>query len=291
MKLLRVGPAGHERPALLDDTGQRRDLSGLIGDLDGPNLSDGALAAIAAVDTASLPVLDANLRIGPCVASPSKFIGIGLNYADHAAESGMTPPTEPVVFHKSTSSICGPTDPIEMPPGSSKLDWEVELAIVIGRTARSVTVASAREFIAGFCLVNDVSERSDQIEREGQWTKGKSNDTFGPMGPYLVTRDEVRDPQAIALGLTVNGETMQSGNTSTMIFGVDVVVSYLSFFMTLMPGDVITTGTPPGVGMGMTPPRFLKLGDEVALRGDGLGEQQTHVVASKRAPLDPVLGM
>lgn len=279
MKLLRYGPKGAEKPGLLDSTGTIRDLSSVIGDLDGAALSSDSLSKLAALDPASLPEVDGGSRIGPCVAGVGKFIAIGLNYSDHAAESGLEVPPEPVVFMKATSSICGPNDNVEIPRGSEKTDWEVELGVVIGSTAKYVEEADALNHVAGYCVVNDVSERAFQIEHSGQWVKGKSADTFGPVGPWLVTRDEVPDPQALSMWLDVNGERQQDGSTSTMVYGVAFIVSYLSRFMTLQPGDIITTGTPPGVGMGQKPPRYLKPGDSVALGVEGLGEQQQHVIA------------
>lgn len=279
MKLLRYGPKGAEKPGLLDSTGAIRDLSSVIGDVDGAALSPDSLSKLAAVDPASLPEADGASRIGPCVTGVGKFIAIGLNYSDHAAESGLEVPPEPVVFMKATSSICGPNDNVEIPRGSEKTDWEVELGVVIGSTAKYVEEADALNHVAGYCVVNDVSERAFQIEHSGQWVKGKSADTFGPIGPWLVTRDEVPDPQALSMWLDVNGERQQDGSTSTMVYGVAFVISYLSRFMTLQPGDIITTGTPPGVGMGQKPPRYLKPGDTVALGIQGLGDQQQHVIA------------
>ncbi|MDG4648679.1 fumarylacetoacetate hydrolase family protein [Roseibacterium sp. SDUM158017] len=280
MKLLRVGPAGKERPALLDETGSIRDLSGVIGDLSGDALSPDSLARLSAIAPESLPIVPGQPRIGPCVAGCGKFICIGLNYSDHAAESGMEVPPEPVVFLKATSSIVGPDDDIEIPRGGEKTDWEVELGIVIGSVAKHVDEADALSHVAGYCTINDVSERAFQIERAGQWTKGKSCDTFGPVGPWLVTTDEVPDPQALRLWLTVNGETMQDGSTATMVYGAAFLVSYLSRFMTLHPGDIISTGTPPGVGMGMKPQRWLAPGDVVELEVEGLGRQRQTVRAA-----------
>jgi 2-keto-4-pentenoate hydratase/2-oxohepta-3-ene-1,7-dioic acid hydratase in catechol pathway len=281
MKLLRYGPLGAEKPGLLDADGVIRDLSSVLTDLNGDALSPEALKKLAALDTASLPAVDASTRIGPCVAGVGKFVAIGLNYSDHAAESGLEVPPEPVVFMKATSSICGPNDNVEIPRGSEKTDWEVELGVIIGKTAKYVDEADALQHVAGYCVVNDVSERGFQIERSGQWVKGKSADTFGPIGPWLVTRDEVPDPQSLGLWLEVNGERQQDGNTNTMVFGVAFIVSYLSRFMTLHPGDIITTGTPPGVGMGHKPPKYLKSGDVVSLGVQGLGEQRQDVVASR----------
>lgn len=273
MKLMRVGEAGAERPAILDGHGKIRDLSGHIADIGGRHLSPEGLAEIAALDLESLPVID-GARIGPCVAGTGKFICIGLNYSDHAAESGMAVPPEPVIFMKATSAICGPHDTVLIPRGSEKTDWEVELGVVIGKTAKYVSEADALDHVAGYCVSHDVSERAFQTERAGQWTKGKSCDTFGPIGPWLVTKDEVPDPQARSMWLTVNGEKMQDGSSQTMVYNVAFLVSYLSRFMSLHPGDVISTGTPPGVGMGMKPPRYLKPGDVVELGIEGLGTQR-----------------
>jgi len=250
-----------------------------VPDIGGGALSDAGLAMLRAVDPGSLPVVDGGTRLGPCVAGTGKFICIGLNYADHAAESGMAVPPEPVIFMKATSAICGPNDPIIIPRGSQKTDWEVELAVIIGTKAKYVSEADALSHVAGFAITNDVSERAFQTERAGQWTKGKSCDNFGQIGPWLVTRDEVADPQALDMWLKVNGETMQNGSTRTMVYGVAHVVSYLSQFMTLHPGDVISTGTPPGVGMGQKPPRYLKAGDVVELGIAGLGQQKQNVIA------------
>ncbi|WP_282607089.1 fumarylacetoacetate hydrolase family protein [Pelagibius sp. Alg239-R121] len=279
MKLLRYGPQGAEKPGLLDSAGTIRDLSSVLGDVNGDALSPDALAKLGALDPANLPEVDGASRIGPCVAGAGKFIAIGLNYSDHAAESGLEVPPEPVVFMKATSSICGPNDNVEIPRGSEKTDWEVELGVVIGSKAKYVDEADALKHVAGYCVVNDVSERAFQIEHSGQWVKGKSADTFGPIGPWLVTSDEVPDPQALSMWLDVNGERQQDGSTNTMVYGVAFVVSYLSRFMTLHPGDIITTGTPPGVGMGQKPPRYLKPGDTVSLGIEGLGEQLQHVIA------------
>jgi len=274
MRLLRFGPAGAEKPGLLDAGGTIRDLSGVVADIAGDALSDEGLARIAAVDPATLPAVDAAVRLGPCVGGVGKFICIGLNYADHAAESGLQVPPEPVIFMKATSAICGPNDDVRIPRGSEKTDWEVELGVVIGAKAKYVSEAEALGHVAGYCVVNDVSERAFQIERAGQWTKGKSSDTFGPTGPWLVTRDEVADPQDLAMWLKVNGATRQDGSTRTMVYGVAHLVSYLSQFMSLHPGDVISTGTPPGVGMGAKPPTYLKAGDVIELGVAGLGEQR-----------------
>lgn len=277
MKFLRYGPRGNERPGLLDADGTIRDLSGLIGDLGGEVLGD--LGRFADLDISTLPVVEGDPRIGACVAGTRKFMGIGLNYADHAAESGMAVPEEPVLFMKATSAICGPDDPIIIPRGSEKTDWEVELGVVIGKRAKYVSEAAALDHVAGYCVINDLSERAFQIERGGQWVKGKSCDNFGPVGPWLVTPDEAGDPQDLGLWLCVNGEKVQDGSTRTMVFGVAHLISYLSRFMTLEPGDIISTGTPPGVGLGMTPPRYLKPGDRVELGVDGLGIQRQVCVA------------
>ena len=279
MKLVRYGPPGQERPGLIDATGQLRDLSGALPDFTAAYLSDAALARVAALAVNSLPLVEGSPRLGCPVAGVGKFIAIGLNYADHAAESGMPPPKEPILFTKAISSIQGPNDPVMLPKGSTKTDWEVELGVVIGSTARHVTQKDALNHVAGYCVVNDLSERAFQLERGGTWDKGKGCDTFGPIGPWLVTRDEVPNPQRLALWLDVNGQRMQTGNTRTMIFSVAKLVSYVSQFMTLHPGDVLTTGTPPGVGMGCKPtPRFLQAGDVLTLGIDGLGEQRQDVV-------------
>lgn len=279
MKLLRHGPRGAERPGLLHKDGTIRDLTGLVPDIAGGVLSDTGLAMLRGVDAGTLPVVDPATRLGPCVAGTGKFICIGLNYADHAAESGMAVPPEPVIFMKATSAICGPNDPIVIPRGSEKTDWEVELAIIIGKAAKYVSEDEAMAHVAGYAVTNDVSERAFQTERSGQWTKGKSCDNFGQIGPWLVTRDEVADPQTLKMWLKVNGKTMQDGSTRTMVYGVKYLVSYLSQFMTLHPGDVISTGTPPGVGLGMKPPRYLKAGEVVELGIEGLGSQRQDVIA------------
>ena len=279
MKLLRHGAPGAEKPGLMHSDGTIRDLSGLIDDLAGAALSPESLARLAADDAGGLPEVAGNPRLGPPVAGTGKFICIGLNYADHAAESGMEVPPEPVIFMKATSAICGPNDPIILPRGSEKTDWEVELAVIIGKAAKYVSEAEALDHVAGYAVTNDVSERAFQAERAGQWTKGKSCDNFGQIGPWLVTRDEVSDPQDLAMWLTVNGETMQDGSSKTMVYGVAHLVHYLSQFMTLHPGDVISTGTPPGVGLGMKPPRYLKAGDVVELGIAGLGQQRQDVIA------------
>lgn len=274
MKLVRYGEPGSERPGMIDANGAIRDLSAHVGDIAGATLSPASLAALAKIDPASLPLVAGTPRFGPCVAGVGKFICIGLNYSDHAAETGATVPPEPIIFMKATSAIVGPDDDVVIPRGSEKTDWEVELGFVIGKTAKYVSEADALDHVAGYCVVNDVSERAFQAERSGQWTKGKSCDTFGPIGPWLVTRDEVADPQNLKMWLTLNGETMQNGSTKTMVYGVAFLVSYLSQFMSLQPGDIVTTGTPPGVGLGMKPPRFLKAGDVVELGIEGLGKQR-----------------
>ena len=279
MKLLRFGPVGQEKPGLLDDTGVIRDLSGVVDDIAGETLGDESLQKLRALDPAQLPQADANTRIGACVGQVGKFICIGLNYADHADESGMELPQEPVVFFKATSAIMGPNDTVEIPRGSVKTDWEVELGVVIGKAAKYVSEAEALDHVAGYCVINDLSERDFQLHRSGQWVKGKSADTFGPIGPWLVTRDEVSDPQNMAMFLEVNGHRYQDGSTRTMHFAVATVVSYLSQFMSLQPGDVIATGTPPGVGMGQTPQTYLKPGDKIELGIEGLGVQRQNVVA------------
>lgn len=281
MKLLRYGAPGAEKPGLLHRDGTLRDLSDFIDDLAGAALSPESLAGLAEVDADSLPVVEGNPRLGPPIAGTGKFICIGLNYADHAAESGLDVPPEPVIFMKASSAICGPNDPIVIPRGSTKTDWEVELAVIIGKPAKYVSEAEAMDYVAGYAITNDVSERAFQTERAGQWTKGKSCDNFGQIGPWLVTQDEVPDPQSLAMWLKVNGETMQDGSSSTMVYGVAHLVHYLSQFMTLHPGDVISTGTPPGVGLGMTPPRYLKAGDVVELGIAGLGLQRQDVIADQ----------
>ena len=279
MKLLRVGAKGAEKPAMLDPSGVLRDLSAHVRDIDGAALAPESLAKLAAIEPGSLPAIDGSPRIGPCVARPVNFVCIGLNYADHAAESGMDIPKEPVVFLKSLGSISGANDDIVMPRGSAKVDWEVELGIVIGTSASYVPENEAMDYVAGYCVVNDVSEREFQIERGGTWDKGKGCDTFGPTGPWMVTKDEVPDPQALALWCDVDGERMQDGTTRTMIFGVRKLVSYVSHFMTLHAGDVIATGTPPGVGLGKKPsPVFLKPGQTLRTGVEGLGEQSQRLV-------------
>ncbi|MAJ81536.1 MAG: 2-hydroxyhepta-2,4-diene-1,7-dioate isomerase [Legionellales bacterium] len=274
MKLLRVGPLGQEKPAIYDRNGAYRDLSAHIKDLSGDVLNDEGLAKLRNIDEESLPILDANIRIGACVGHVGKFICIGLNYSDHAAETGMTLPDEPVLFFKATSSICGPNDDVLIPRNSTKTDWEVELGIIIGKEARYVSEGTAMDHVAGYCVINDVSERSFQLERSGQWVKGKSADTFGPIGPWLVTRDEVADPQNLKMWLEVDGHRYQEGSTATMVFGVRHLVSHISQFMSLQAGDVIATGTPPGVGMGQNPQIYLKEGQVMSLGIEGLGEQE-----------------
>lgn len=278
MKLMRVGQPGHEKPAILDAEGKIRDLSAHVKDIGGEAISPEGLKKIAALDLSTLPVLTED-RIGACVAGTGKFICIGLNFSDHAAETGAAVPPEPVIFMKATSAIVGPNDNVVIPRGSEKTDWEVELGVVIGKTAKYVSEADALDYVAGYCVSHDVSERAFQTERQGQWTKGKSCDTFGPIGPWLVTKDEIADPQNLGMWLKVNGETMQNGSSKTMVYSVANVVSYLSQFMSLHPGDVISTGTPPGVGLGMKPQRFLKAGDVVELGIEGLGSQKQTFVA------------
>lgn len=278
MKLMRVGQLGQEKPAILDAEGKVRDLSAHVKDIGGDAISPEGLKKIAAIDLGTLPVLNEE-RIGACVAGTGKFICIGLNFSDHAAETGATVPPEPVIFMKATSAIVGPNDDVVIPRGSEKTDWEVELGVVIGKTAKYVSEADALDYVAGYCVSHDVSERAFQTERAGQWTKGKSCDTFGPIGPWLVTKDEITDPQNLGMWLKVNGQTMQDGSSKTMVYGVAHVVSYLSQFMSLHPGDVISTGTPPGVGMGQKPPRYLKTGDVVELGIEGLGSQKQTFVA------------
>ncbi|MEM6618601.1 MAG: fumarylacetoacetate hydrolase family protein [Pseudomonadota bacterium] len=277
MKLLRYGPVDEEKPGLLDDGGTIRDLSAHVADFTGATLGDATLDALRALDPATLPAVDGTPRIGACVAGIGKFMCIGLNYSDHAAETGASIPDHPILFMKATSAVGGAFDPILMPRGSERTDWEVELGVVIGTRAKYVTAETALDHVAGYCIVNDVSERELQAKRSGQWTKGKSCDTFGPTGPWLVTRDAVADPQDLAMELDVNGEPRQRGNTSTMIFPVAEIIAHLSELFTLHPGDVIATGTPPGVGLGMKPPVFLKEGDEVRTRIEGLGEQVQKV--------------
>ena len=279
MKLLRHGPVGSEKPGVLDAEGTIRDLSAHLGDLDGAALSDASIDKLRAIDLSSLPKVSTGTRLGACVGNVGKLICVGLNYSDHAAESGMEVPPEPVLFFKATSSIVGPDDTIEIPKGSEATDWEVELAIVIGKDGKYIEESNALQHIAGYCVVNDVSERDFQNKRSGQWVKGKSADTFGPMGPWMVTRDEIADPQKLEMFLDVNGESRQRGSTNTMVYQVPFLVSYISQFMSLQAGDVISTGTPPGVGMGMKPPTYLKAGDVVTLGIEGLGEQRQDVIA------------
>ena len=281
MKLLRYGAKGKEKPGLLDKDGRIRDLSGVIADINGDTIAPKSLARLGKIKPESLPLVKGNLRIGACVANSQKFIAIGLNYSDHAAESNLPVPPEPVVFTKQVSCISGPNDDVTIPPKSKKSDWEVELGVVIGTRAKNIKKKDALAHVAGYCTVNDLSEREFQAERAGQWTKGKSYDTFGPIGPWLVTSDEVKDPQKLKLWLELNGKKVQDGTTATMVFGVAHIVAYLSQFFTLMPGDVITTGTPPGVGMGMKPQRFLKPGDVMRICVEGLGVQQQTVVRDK----------
>ncbi|CUS54489.1 Fumarylacetoacetate hydrolase family protein [hydrothermal vent metagenome] len=278
MKLLRYGSVGNEKPGLLDQDGSIRDLSSVINDIDGETLSPRSIEQLSGIEPESLPTVAGEPRLGTCVGNISKLVCIGLNYSDHAKESGMAIPTEPIVFMKAISAISGPNDNIELIRGSEKTDWEVELGIVIGSHTKYVTEDDALDHVAGYCVVNDISERHWQLERQGNWTKGKSGDTYGPVGPWMVTRDEVPNPQALDLWLKVNGKTMQDGNTDTMIFGVKTIVSYLSQCMSLQPGDVIATGTPPGVGQGMNPPVFLKAGDEVETSVAGLGTQKQTVI-------------
>ncbi len=278
MKLLRVGNKGQEKPAVIDNDGNYRDLSSKISEFNPENLNFNTIEIIKDTNFSELPKLEKSNRIGPCVSKPSKFIGIGLNFSDHAAETGSKPPSEPIIFMKATSSINGPNDNIEMVSESKKLDWEVELGIVIGKETKHINKNESQEHILGYCLVNDVSEREWQIENTGQWVKGKSHDTYGPIGPYLVTKDEITNIKDLNMSLDLNGVRMQTGNTKTMIFDVDSIVSYVSKFMTLCPGDIITTGTPPGVGMGKKPQLFLKNGDKLNLKIDNLGEQNSKVV-------------
>ena len=279
MKLLRVGEKGKEKPAILDTDGKIRDISSHINDLNPENLNFETMSKIQSADTSNLPELSSNQRVGSCITSPGKFVAIGLNYSDHAAEVGADIPKEPIMFMKATSSMCGPNDDVEIVSGSKKLDWEVELGIVIGKEAKHISESQSQDHILGYCLVNDVSDREWHIEKMGQWVKGKSHDTYGPTGPYLVTKDVIKDINNLKMMLDVKGERMQTGNTSTMIFNVDIIVSYVSKFMSLQPGDIITTGTPPGVGMGRKPQVFLKAGDEMKLSIENLGEQNSKVVA------------
>ena len=285
MKLVRYGPAGKEKPGLIDADGKLRDLSRKVKDIDAASLAPAELAKLRKLDTSKLPLVKGKPRLGPCVATPSKFVAIGLNYIDHAKETGSPIPEHPIVFFKSQTCIVGPNDNIMLPPDSTHTDWEVELGIVIGRKAKYVAVKDAMKYVAGYCLINDVSEREYQMKRKrsSQWTKDKGCDTFGPLGPYMVTTDEIKDPQNLDMWLDVNGVRRQTGNTKTMIFGAAELVADVSQYMTLLPGDVITTGTPPGVGLGMKPtPQFLKAGDVVTLGIQGLGEQRQKVVAFKK---------
>ena len=279
MKLLRYGESGHERPGMIDSSGEIHDLSGILPDLSSEYLSADSLDRLRQLDPASLPLIDGTPRVGPCVGKVGKFVCIGLNYSDHAAESGMAVPAEPVLFMKATSAICGPNDDVIIPRGSTKSDWEVELGVVIGKEAKYVTLHDALSHVAGYCVVNDLSERAFQLEGTGQWVKGKSADTFGPIGPWLVTPDEVPDPQNLDMWLEVDGHRYQNGNTRTMVFGVAYLVSYLSRFMSLQPGDIISTGTPPGVGLGQKPPVYLRPGNTIKLGIEGLGQQTQQVVA------------
>ncbi|MDA0731165.1 MAG: fumarylacetoacetate hydrolase family protein [Proteobacteria bacterium] len=278
MKLLRVGDKGKEKPAILDNNNKIRSLEDCIDDFDSKNLNFETIKKIERLNIESLKEIDKNCRIGPCVKNPGKFIAIGLNYSDHASESGMDIPKEPIIFHKATSSIVGPNDNVVMPKDSKKLDWEVEIGFIIGKEVKNITEQEAADYILGYCIVNDVSEREWQIERGGNWTKGKSGDTFGPIGPYLVTKEEIKNVNNLSLRLDVNGKRMQTGNTDKMIFNFNFILSYLSNFMSLQPGDIVTTGTPPGVGMGMKPPVYLKRGDKITLEVTGLGMQNQTVV-------------
>ena len=279
MKLLRIGQKGKERPAILDKNGTIRDISSIVEDLNPFFLNFELIKKLSKINFESLNKISSNERIGSCISKPGKFIAIGLNFSDHAVETGATPPTEPIIFMKATSSICGPNDDVEIVSHSKKLDWEVELGIVIGKEAKHINENQSQDHILGYCLVNDVSEREWQIEKMGQWVKGKSHDTYGPIGPYLVTKDEIKNINNLNMSLDVNEKRMQTGNTSTMIFNVNIIVSYVSKFMSLQAGDIITTGTPPGVGMGMKPQKFLKAGDKMRLTIDNLGEQNSKVVA------------
>jgi len=279
MKLLRVGSMGNEKPALLEKSGKIRDISSVVSDLNPENLNFELISTLNKIDIEKLPEISKSVRIGSCISKPGKFIGIGLNYSDHAKETGATPPSEPIVFMKATSSINGPNDNIIMEKNSKKLDWEVELAFVVGKESKCITQEEAPNHIFGYCIVNDVSEREWQIEKMGQWVKGKSADTFGPVGPYLVTKDEIPDIKNINLSLDINKKRMQTGNTSKMIFNMNFILSYLSNFMSLQSGDIVTTGTPPGVGMGRKPAIFLKAGDELRLSIDHLGEQNSKIIS------------
>tara|TARA_R110001583_G_scaffold2114_1_gene15527 strand:+ start:932 stop:1816 length:885 start_codon:yes stop_codon:yes gene_type:complete len=278
MKLVRFGSPGQEKPGILDSQGKVRDLSSIVGDIAGDVLSDEALTKLRDIEVTALPEVSADTRLGPCVGRVGKFICIGLNYSDHAAETGAEVPAEPVIFNKWTSAICGPNDDVEIPRGSKKTDWEVELGVIIGKGGRYIDETDAMSHVAGFCVVNDVSEREFQLERSGTWDKGKGCDTFGPLGPWLVTRDEVADPHQLSMWLEVDGHRYQDGNTRTMVYQVPFLISYLSRFMSLQPGDVISTGTPPGVGMGQKPPVYLRNGQQMRLGIEGLGEQLQRVI-------------
>lgn len=282
MKLVRIGAEGHERPGLIDSEGRIRDLSGVIDDVAGEHITNAGLEKLRALDAATLPLIEDEVRYGAAVGRIGKFICVGLNYADHAAESGMEVPKMPILFMKATTAVCGPNDTVIIPRGSVKSDWEVELGVVIGDVARDVSVEQALNHVAGYAVINDLSEREFQLEHGGQWVKGKSADTFGPIGPWLVTRDEIADPQNLSMWLEVNGHRYQNGSTRTMVFGVAELVSHISRYMTLMPGDVISTGTPPGVGLGQKPPVYLKPGDVMELEIEGLGRQRQPVVAHPR---------
>ncbi|ASK98413.1 FAA hydrolase family protein [Xanthomonas citri pv. fuscans CFBP 6996] len=282
MKLVRIGAEGHERPGLIDSQGRIRDLSGVIDDVAGEHITAAGLEKLRALDVATLPLIEGEVRYGAAVGRIGKFICVGLNYADHAAESGMEVPKMPILFMKATTAVCGPNDTVVIPRGSVKSDWEVELGVVIGDVARDVSVDQALNHVAGYAVINDLSEREFQLEHGGQWVKGKSADTFGPIGPWLVTRDEIADPQNLSMWLEVNGHRYQNGSTRTMVFGVAELVSHISRYMTLMPGDVISTGTPPGVGLGQKPPVYLKPGDVMELEIEGLGRQRQPVVAHPR---------
>ena len=281
MKFLRVGSLNREKPAIIEEDGIIRDLSSVISDLNSTTINQNTIEKIKKINLNKLPEINENIRIGPCVANPEKFIGIGLNYSDHAEETGMKPPSEPIIFIKANSCICGPNDNVIIPKNSKKTDWEIELGIVIGKKAQYISEDKSLEYIFGYCIVNDISEREFQIERSGQWDKGKGCDTFGPIGPYLVTKNEIKNIQDLNLELKLNGKITQKGNTNKMIFGVKHIVSYLSHFMTLNPGDIITTGTPPGVGMARNPQIFLKPGDEMILNIDNLGSQKQKVISMK----------
>jgi 2,4-didehydro-3-deoxy-L-rhamnonate hydrolase len=280
MKLVRFGARGEEKPGIVADDGSIRDLSQIVSDIDGDAISPQGLSRIAAADTDALPKAPDGVRLGGCVARPANFIAVGLNFSDHAAESGMAVPDEPILFSKTPNSICGPNDDVIMPKGTTKLDWEIELGFVIGTRTHNVSEDQAIDHVAGYCICNDVSERTWQLEGTGQWLKGKSAPTFGPLGPWLVTRDEIADIGNLSMALDIDGTRMQTGSTRTMIFPVPYLVAYISRFMELLPGDVVITGTPPGVGLGMKPPRFLKVGETMHLRIDGLGEQRQKVVAA-----------